>query len=68
MLIEPDFVDVEVCRKTNHWQSEHYYLGDTVYFAAIDLHLPVEAIYARVANPEMQEFLAVRAEKSNENE
>lgn len=54
VLIEQDFVDVEVCRRENHWQSEHYFLGDTVYFAAIDLHLSVETIYARVNNEEMR--------------
>ena len=68
VLIEQDFVDVEICRRTNHWQSEHYYLGDEVYFSSIDLHLPVEAIYARVANPDMQEFLARCDEKPNRNE
>jgi len=56
VLIEQDLVDVELCRRANHWQPEHYYLGDTVYFAAIDLYLPVEAIYARVVNPDMQDF------------
>ena len=68
VLIEQDFVDVEICRRTNHWQSEHYYLGDEVYFSSIDLSLPVEAIYARVANPDMQEFLARCDEKPNRNE
>lgn len=58
VLIEQDLVDVEICRRANYWQSEHYYLGDVAYFAAIDLHFPVEAVYARVVNPEMQEFLA----------
>lgn len=50
VLIEPEFVDVEICRRKNHWQSEHYYLGDDVYFSAIDLTLTVEQIYARVVN------------------
>ena len=68
VLIEQDFVDVEICRRTNHWQSEHYYLGDEAYFSSIDLYLPVEAIYARVANPDMQEFLARSDEKPNRNE
>ena len=68
VLIEQDSVDVEICRRANHWQSEHYYLGDVVYFAAIDLHLPVGAIYARVVNPDMQEFLAPSHGKSNDNE
>ena len=68
VLIEQDFVDVEICRRSNGWQSEHYYLGDEVYFAAIDLRLPVEAIYARVANDDMREFLAHRNEALNGNE
>lgn len=50
VLIEPEFIDVEICRRKNHWQSEHYYLGDNVYFEAIDLTLTVEQIYARVVN------------------
>lgn len=61
VLIEQDFVDVEICRRDNHWQSEHYFLGDQVHFAAIDLSMPVEAIYARVVNEDMQEFLANRS-------
>ena len=68
VLIEQDFVDVEVCRRSNGWQSEHYYLGDEVYFAAIDLRLPVQAIYARVVNDDMREFLAHRNEALNGNE
>lgn len=67
VLIEQDFVDVEICRRANHWQSEHYYLGDSVYFSTIDLHVSVEMIYARVANLEMQEFLASRDGKPNDD-
>lgn len=68
VLIEQDFVDVEICRRERHWQSEHYYLGDEVYFSAIDLRLPVEVIYARVVNDDMQEFSARRHEVSNSHE
>ncbi len=68
VLIEQDFVDIEICRRSNGWRSEHYYLGDEVYFAAIDLRLPVEAIYARVVNDDMREFLARRDEVVNDNE
>ncbi len=56
VLIEQDFVDVEVCRRTNNWRPEHYYLGDAVHFASIDLTLPVEDIYARVMNDDMQAY------------
>lgn len=68
VLIEQDFVDVEVCRKERHWQPEHYYLGDEVYFAAIDLRVPVEAIYARVINDDMREFMSRRNEEPNHDE
>lgn len=54
VLIEQDFVDVEVCRRSKRWWPEHYYLGDTVHFASIDLTLSVEDIYARVMNDDMQ--------------
>jgi Uma2 family endonuclease len=50
VLIEPEFVDVEICRRKNHWQSEHFYLGDDVYFSSMDLTLTVEQLYARVIN------------------
>ena len=53
VLIEQDIVDVEICRRNNHWQPEHHYLGDVVYFAAIDLRLPVEEIYMRVTNQDI---------------
>ncbi len=56
VLIEQDFVDIEICRRKNHWRPEHYYLGDDVHFAAIDLTLSVEAIYARVMNDDMQTY------------
>ena len=62
-LVEQDFVDIEVCRRGNHWQPEHYYLGDQVYFAALDLNLPVEEIYARVENDDMQAFLKTASEQ-----
>ena len=58
VLIEQDFVEVEVSRRVNHWQSEHYFLGDAVRFESVDLTVPVETIYSRVVNEEMTEFLA----------
>lgn len=71
VLIEQDFVEIEICRRENHWQSEHYFLGDEVHFKSIDLKLAVEEIYTRVINEEMTEFLAERQkslqEKSDES-
>lgn len=67
VLIEQDFVEVEVCRKSQHWQSEHYFLGDEVRFESIDLTVPVELIYSRVVNEEMTEFLAQQQLTVNES-
>lgn len=62
VLIEQDFVDIEVCRKSEGWQSNHYFLGDNVHFESIDLTLPVEEIYLRVENDDMKSFLAEQQE------
>ena len=56
VLIEQDFVDVEVVRKSQNWQSFHYFLGDEVTFESIDLTLSVEAIYQRVQNSDVIEL------------
>ncbi|NOQ36936.1 MAG: Uma2 family endonuclease [Methylococcaceae bacterium] len=57
VLIEQNQVDVEVCRRSNNWFSEHYFLGDEVTFESIDLTLSVESIYQRVNNEDMQDYL-----------
>jgi len=57
VLIEQDFVDVEVSRRSVNWDSHHYFLGDEVYFESLDLKLLVTEIYRRVDNEDMQEFL-----------
>ncbi|MDD5271904.1 MAG: Uma2 family endonuclease [Methylovulum sp.] len=54
VLIEQDFVDVEVCRKSAGWVSQHYFWGDTVCFEAIGLTLTVAEIYERVDNDEVR--------------
>lgn len=56
VLVDQDFVDVEVCRKTEGWIPMHYYLGDTVPLNSIGLELPVEEIYHRVVNEDMTAF------------
>jgi len=58
VLIEQDFVDIEVVRRSEGWQPRHYFLGDQVNFESINLTLPVEEIYSRVKNEDMLEFLA----------
>ncbi|MDX2505218.1 MAG: Uma2 family endonuclease [Gammaproteobacteria bacterium] len=57
IVIEQDLVDIEVCRRKNHWQSEHYYLGDEVFFESINLTLSVADIYDRVVNSDMKQYL-----------
>jgi len=58
VLIEQDFVDIEVCRRSNHWQSEHHFLGDELYLATIEWRIAVATLYQRVQNEDMQAFLA----------
>jgi Uma2 family endonuclease len=58
VLIEQDFVDVQVVRRSEGWFARHYYLGDEVTFESIGLSLSVEDIYHRVQNDDMLEFLA----------
>jgi Uma2 family endonuclease len=57
VLIEQDFFEVQVMRKTDDWKSTYYTLGDKVHFESIDLTLSVEAIYHRVHNDSMLAFL-----------
>jgi Uma2 family endonuclease len=58
VLIEQDFMDIEVCRKSEGWRSGHYFLGDQVTFEAIDCTLSVEEIYQRVENDDMKALLS----------
>lgn len=60
ILIEQDFVDVEVSRRSANWDSHHYFLGDAVRFESLDFILPVTEIYRRVDNEELREFWQAR--------
>jgi len=62
VLIEQDFVDVEVVRRREGWQSKHYYLGDDVTFESIEFTLSVEGIYHRVQNEDMFELVVTSSE------
>jgi len=57
VLIEQDFVDVEVSRKKDQWSSRHYLLGDSLILESIGLTIKVEDLYQRVQNEDMREFL-----------
>jgi len=60
VLIEQDFVDVEVCRRSSGWVSNHYFLGDDVRFESLDFNVAVEEIYRWVDNEDMAAFLQAR--------
>lgn len=57
ILVEQDFVDVEVVRRSHGWRSEHYYLGEMIHLESIGLTLSVEDIYSRVDNNDVKEWL-----------
>ncbi|TAN53521.1 MAG: Uma2 family endonuclease, partial [Methylococcaceae bacterium] len=50
VLIEQNFVDVEVCRRASCWVSNHYFLSDEVWFESLDFKLAVAEIYRWVDN------------------
>ena len=60
VMVEQEFVSIEVLRKTDGWVPRHYTLGDTIHFESIDCTLSVEQIYHRVDNQDMTEFLAAK--------
>lgn len=57
VLIEQDFVDVEVCRRSEGWVSQHYFMGDNVTFESVGLTLAVADIYQRVDNEDVTSFI-----------
>jgi Uma2 family endonuclease len=62
VVIEQDFVEIEVFRKADGWKSTYYFLNDDITFTSIDLTLPVVEIYQRVDNEDMREFLSKKLE------
>jgi Uma2 family endonuclease len=68
VLIEQDFAEIEVQRRSENWQSFHYYLGDQITFASVGVTLSVEEIYQRVDNRDMQDFLSQKEEDKHEQE
>lgn len=68
VLIEQDFVDVEIQRRSNGWQSEHFYLDNTVTFESIDLQTTVSEIYDRVKNEDMLKWQEKKTDQTTESE
>ena len=66
VLIEQDFAEIEVCRRANNWYPQRYFLGDEITFESIDLTVSVEAIYKRVQNEDVLEFLAAKEKEKEE--
>lgn len=72
VLIEQDIVDVEVCRRSEGWVSNHYFMGDQVTFDSVGLTLNVNDIYARVENEDVRSYweevrLAEQAQDASES-
>jgi Uma2 family endonuclease len=63
VLIEQDYADIQVIRRNEAWLPRHYFLGDEITFESIGLTLPVEEIYYRVHNEDMDEFLNSKIEQ-----
>ncbi|MGR8981441.1 MAG: Uma2 family endonuclease [Gammaproteobacteria bacterium] len=63
VLIEQDYVDIQVIRRNEAWLPRHYFLGDEITFESINLTLPVEEIYYRVHNEDMVEYLSGKTER-----
>lgn len=62
LLIEQDFVDVEVCRKSHGWLPQHYFLGDEFTLESIGITLAIADIYRRVQNEDVINYLQQQAE------
>lgn len=60
VLVEQDIVDIEVVRRSHGWLPEHYYLGDEITFASINLTISVEEIYDRIQNADIVEWLQAK--------
>ncbi|WP_016953993.1 Uma2 family endonuclease [Catenovulum agarivorans] len=63
VIIEQDYVDVAVFRKSDDWRHTNYFLGDEIHFESINLTLSVEEIYHRVDNLDVIEYLQQKQEE-----
>jgi len=41
VLIEQDRIEIEVCRKSQNWQPNYYFIDDEITFESLNLTLPV---------------------------
>jgi Uma2 family endonuclease len=68
VLIEQDFAEIEIQRRSRSWKSSYYFLGDDITLESIDVTLSVEDIYQRVDNNDMQEFLRQKEDEKRAKE
>lgn len=66
VIIEQDFVDIAVFRKSDDWRHTNYFLGDEIHFESIELTLSVEEIYHRVQNEDMVVFMEKKQEEAGQ--
>ena len=67
VVIEQDICRIEVYRKSEHWNSTSYLLGDEINFESTGTTISVEDIYRRVDNKELLDFL-IRKKKEENND
>ena len=66
VVIEQDFCEVEVFRKSEGWKSTIYFLGDKITFDSIGSTIAVEDIYYHVSNDDMTKFIIEKESKGSE--
>ena len=58
VLIEQDIAEVEVQRRSTHWQSVYYYLGQDIALESIGVTVGVADLYERVDNNDVKQWLS----------
>ena len=55
VLIEQDFMKIQVHRRSDNWHSQAYYSGEEVRFESLGLALPIETLYDSIEFEEAEE-------------
>lgn len=63
ILIEQDVAEIEVVRRSQHWQSQFYYLDDDITLDSLGFTISVEDIYDRVKNEDVLTWLEKKAQQ-----
>ncbi|MFZ1342681.1 Uma2 family endonuclease [Thiothrix eikelboomii] len=66
VLVEQDFIEVEVLRRSQSWKSENYYLGNRFKLNSLQIELSVLDIYHKVTNTDMLDYLTSLSFNQNE--